>query len=609
MADEITIESNYLSKLVGEAKRRHIFRTAGLYAGAAFVLLQLADIALPVLGIDESIITWLLLGAAAGFPATLVLVWILDLSGDREHAPGRMLDAVIVILALGVGYLYAERLLFAGDDQEVSAPQEVTVSSSRPGRLHNSIAVLPFENLSPDPNNAYFAAGVHEEILNQLAQIKDMTVLARTTMLRYADSDLTVPEIGSELNVSTVMEGSVRFAGNRVRITTQLIDTETGAHLWSEAYEEELEDIFGIQLSIARRIARTMTAEFSLEEQERIGRQATKSPVALSNYLLALSTWGNLGAATPVHEALDAAIAVDPNYAPALAFKAWIHGVEGSFGFFFTGPQFNKRDQDRFFKLAEKYAVRALDVDSNQPRAHAALANVHHFKREVALSQASNDESYRLGPNDYISANQGYIAACVRKDFDTCFEIMEHTIRLNPGDVANTWNISVLLYQFGNYEEARRKAEMVVELLPDSAQGYAPLALIHSRLGNEDLLRQYASDAEARNPTLFDYQLLALAYRNIGDSLNASRIYTLTGAGDETLIPHLGWQFWMYMAVQNYDGALSAMKRAIDSDFPVGVRAELWNTHERPDYDPIRNDPRFKNALAQVREIYRLDEG
>ncbi len=107
-------------------------------------------------------------------------------------------------------------------------------------RLHNSIAVLPFENLSPDPDNAYFAAGVHEEILNQLTKIEDLSVIARTTMLHYADSNLSVPEIGNELNVSAVMEGSVRYAGTRVRIVAQLNDTESGTHLWSEVYEEEL---------------------------------------------------------------------------------------------------------------------------------------------------------------------------------------------------------------------------------------------------------------------------------------------------------------------------------------------------------------------------------
>ena len=179
--------------------------------------------------------------------------------------------------------------------------------------MHNSIAVLPFVNLSPDPDNAYFAAGIHEEILNQLSKIEDLSVIARTTMLRYADSEKSVPEIGAELKVNTVMEGSVRYAGNRVRITTQLIDAVSGAHLWSEAYEEDLEDIFGIQLAIATRIAGTLEAEFSPAEQARVANRTTDSPEAYAHYLEARTLFVNFRPTEPVHEALDAAIAIDPD--------------------------------------------------------------------------------------------------------------------------------------------------------------------------------------------------------------------------------------------------------------------------------------------------------
>ena len=147
--------------------------------------------------------------------------------------------------------------------------------------LRNSVAVLPFENLSPNPDDAFFAAGIHEEILNQLAKLRNLSVISRTSVLRYKDTDLTIPAIAAELHVQSVMEGSVRYAGDRVRIAAQLIDAKTDEHLWSEIYERDISDVFAIQADIAINIARALEAAFSLAERESIETPLTfaQSPV------------------------------------------------------------------------------------------------------------------------------------------------------------------------------------------------------------------------------------------------------------------------------------------------------------------------------------------
>jgi adenylate cyclase len=261
-----------------------------------------------------------------------------------------------------------------------------TISSS--GVLPHSIAVLPFVSLSPDPDHAFFAAGIHEEILHRLAKIKGLSVIARTTMLRYANTQLSIPEIGSEVKVQTVMEGSVRYAGNRVRITVQLIEARSGIHLWSEAYDENLEDIFAVQSAIASRIARSLDLELSVSEKQRIGLRATESPEAHAFYLKALSLWGNLTATAPVREALDAAMSIDPAFSAAIAFKAWIRATEACFHSRFGMEGFAADDQEALISEAELLAHRALALNDSETLARLALSTVYlHDRRWQAARE------------------------------------------------------------------------------------------------------------------------------------------------------------------------------------------------------------------------------
>ena len=234
----------------GELRRRNVFREGIAYLAAIWILVQVADVVLPNVGAPTWIIQALLFSSALGLPLALVLAWFYEWTAQGIKATadlaaveevkflGRKLDfAIIGLLVIAVGFLLVRSPV---EDQDFV--------------LFNSIAVLPFENLSPDPDNAYFAAGVHEELLHRLAAINDLSVISRTSVVRYEDSDLSIPEIADELNVQTIMEGSVRYAGDRVRIAAQLIDAETDEHLWSRVYEEPLVDIFAIQAEIATNI-------------------------------------------------------------------------------------------------------------------------------------------------------------------------------------------------------------------------------------------------------------------------------------------------------------------------------------------------------------------
>jgi TolB-like protein/DNA-binding winged helix-turn-helix (wHTH) protein len=253
-----------------------------------------------------------------------------SVAGDSGTVPGRKFGfAVGGILALTLAIIVGrsmqedDPLNGAEASGAVFATPHFSIQASQPEHFANSVAVLPFENLSLNPEDAHFAAGVHEEILNHLTKIDDLRVVARASVLPYAGAAQPIFEIADELRVGTIMVGSVRYADGRVRIVVQLIDTATGAQLWSEAYEHDFSEIFTIQTDIATRVAMALEARLTAAQQLTIQQQLTDSPEAYALYLRAGATDLALGLPTSLrHLYLDRAIALDPEFARAHARKA-----------------------------------------------------------------------------------------------------------------------------------------------------------------------------------------------------------------------------------------------------------------------------------------------
>lgn len=246
-----------------------------------------------------------------------------------------------------------------------TAPARPAITSDR-SVLPNSVAVLPFKNLSPNEEDAYFAAGMHEEVLTQLAKLRNLSVISRTSVMRYGDTDLSVPEIARELKVGAVMEGSVRYAGDRVRITAQLIDADTDQHIWSDAYDRDLADIFKIQADIAMNIANALLAEFTPDEQARIERAPTQSTEAYALYLRALESNDHDGAVSLLREAIE----VDPQFAVAYAELAAVYafGVINTDGF----AAMPAEERGELEALSRQYAEQAIQIEPSLGLAHFA---------------------------------------------------------------------------------------------------------------------------------------------------------------------------------------------------------------------------------------------
>ncbi|HEY5623399.1 MAG TPA: hypothetical protein VIV14_06530, partial [Gammaproteobacteria bacterium] len=455
--------------LFAELKRRNVVKVAIAYAIVGWLMIEVAATMLPIFGAPEWILQVFTFFVILGFPVALVLSWIYDITPEGiertstaangpQVATGSKLNvAIIALLVVAVGYLEVDRYVlnaprppFAGAEVDPASltmpvdeppaatlpipPPPVSAETSQE-RLPNSVAVLPFENLSPDPDNAYFAAGVHEEVLNQLAKIRALNVISRTSMLRYAGSDLSIPEIAAELNVETVMEGSVRYADGRVLVTAQLIDPSTDVHLWSESFNREFADIFAIQADIATNIANALEAEFAVGEQASVAARPTESAPAYALFLKAItaiedpSVDDDPDLHEQFHRDLDQAIALDPDFALAHAYKALAYATS-------TGGVLRVEDEPtrgERARLAREHAERALALDPNVGLAHSALARLHEFYLRRTEAAQAYERAYELNPNDPNLLIDYSIFLSKGRQPEAALQISRPLMELSPG--------------------------------------------------------------------------------------------------------------------------------------------------------------------------------
>ncbi len=324
-----------LSGLIQELRNRRVFRVATVYVGAAFALIQMADILFPMLSVADWGMKALSLVLLLGFPLAMVLAWMFQFtpegirrspkSGEKHSSTQKPLTSnaiIIVLLAVLVGFQIYPK--FSDQDSESSAEMLVHQSDDK------SVAVLPFTNFSSSEEDTYFADGIHDDILTQLSKIRDLKVISRTTMMKYKASDLSLSDIAREVGAANVLEGSVRRAGDQVRIVAQLIKAKSDEHLWAETYDREYADIFSIQTDVARKIATALESALTPEEDSNLEDIPTANMEAYDYYLKGNYFWhtkttkeGNLQAVAMYEKAIE----LDPKFGLAYARQSIVHSV------------------------------------------------------------------------------------------------------------------------------------------------------------------------------------------------------------------------------------------------------------------------------------------
>lgn len=391
--------------LISELKRRNVHRVAAAYTVLAWLVIQVADTVAPAMSLPDWTLKVVIWVGIIGFPLTLVFSWLFELTpqglmrdegGDSEkphtYSVHKINAAITVLLIIALLFVIFDSYVIKPEDDESALAAEA--ASEQPGaKRYDSIAVLPFINMSEDPGQTYLSDGLSEELLNLLAKLDKLKVAARTSSFAFRETDRDIREIGEALNVSTVLEGSIRKAGNRIRITAQLIDAADGYHLWSDSFDRELEDIFAIQDEISAAIVAALKVHLSGEETGTGNAGGSSVPAAYDAYLRGRHLMRTRGDAREALELFREATELDPAFAEAWSSRAevviWLLETE------FWG----EIPRAEAYLLAETNIERALQLDPTQARAYAARGMMLFEQWQLEKSLESLDRAIAINPN------------------------------------------------------------------------------------------------------------------------------------------------------------------------------------------------------------------
>jgi TolB-like protein len=508
-----------LRRFLRELKRRNVYQVTATYLVAAFVVLQLASLAADAFGLPGWFepMVWVLCGL--GLPIALVLAWAFERTpegvrrtaepegepaGSAAGGAGGWLAALVVLLLAGGG---AWLLTAGGGEAPRTASTARTDTTARRASASSDtaapprIAVLPFENIARDSADAFFAEGVHEEVLNQLSKVSGLEVISRTSVMGYANTDKRVPEISRELGgVDALLEGTVRRAGERVRITTQLIESPADEHLWSNTYERTLspEAIFEIQADIAGRIAGALETELTAGERRRIEDAPTSSLDAYDAYLrgrrAVMRSWGSLDP-TDVDEAVDhlrGALRRDSTFAEA-------HALLGQA---YVGRSATSGD-DRWLDSARTAAERALALDPGLTEALETRAQVNRRSDSLEAAEALYRRILDREPSNVLALEGMNDIAQSRNQPVERVRWAHRAVRLEPRGAFYATTMASALADAGLWDPAAAWARRAIDLAPDQFAGHALLAVIQGRTSPETALETLRPFLEGDRPHPF----------------------------------------------------------------------------------------------------------
>ena len=404
-----------MKNFFAELKRRNVVRMAGLYLVGAWLLTQVASTVLPMFGAPDWVPRSIVIFLAIGFIPALIFAWAFELTPhglkrDEDVKPEesiapqtarRMNRMITAVLVLALGYFAVDKFVLAPRRESAKSQTPPAPNESQSIANAKSIAVLPFANLSRDPDNAFFAEGVQDEILTRLAKVADLKVISRTSTQRFKSAPSDLREIARQLGVMNILEGSVQRSNDQVRINVQLINAVTDAHLWAESYDRKLTDLFIVESEVAKTIADTLRAKLTGSEMTAMSSQPTEDPVAHDSFVqgrhfLALRRDDNLPRAI---EFFHQAIARDPNYAAAYA------GLSEAL---ILLPRYTGVNPSETRPQSRVAALKALELNPNLAEAHNALAKIA-MDYDIDFAEATREfkRAIELNPN-YAGAHHWF---------------------------------------------------------------------------------------------------------------------------------------------------------------------------------------------------------
>ena len=574
-----------------ELKRRRVIRIIPVYAASAFVILELVDIIAEPLGLPEWTLNMVLVLLCIGLVISVILSWVYDFTpegiqktksvseintGKKEKvSTGWKIStyvSVVIIIAFVLFYIISS-----------------VKKSSDVGIMEKSIAVLPFDNLSNDPEQEYFSNGLVEEILNRLCRISDLKVISRTSSGRFKNSDLSLKEIAGELGATAIMEGSVQKSGNRIRIAVQLIDAQTDTHLWSNIFEQDYSDIFSIYNEVAQAVAGKMKAVITFEEKQLIEKSPTSDMTAYDAYLK-----GNFYKDKLTEEDLDIAMQFyelakerDPEFALAYSGIAsvWI-----------CRQQMLLAKVTEAAPLSEAAILKALELDSTQSGVYSTLAA---RKVWTDWDWEGGEQSYRkaieLNPNNAGAYSSYSHLLNILGRHDEAMEQIETALELDPLNPQILAFYAIDLMFVRRFEEAVAAFHRAMELSPRHGVALSNLdeELYYAGKDKEEIMDALRNKYIAINEPQF-INLMDKYYPEGGWTLLHKKIAELRVARLDSIYSDPLTISDCYTLAGDVDNAMYWMEKAFEEHDP-NLPYLLF-----PSYDILRDDTRFQDLARRM---------
>jgi TolB-like protein/Flp pilus assembly protein TadD len=576
----------------GELKRRNVYKVAVAYAVVAWLVIQAASIFLPAFNAPQWAMQIVILILVIGFPVALVFSWAFEITPEGikleseiepnksiKQRTGRKIVAVTIALAVVAAGLFVYQL--------VRSKSDIAGSPTTTAIANKSIAVLPFDNLSRDPDNAYFCEGVQDEILTRLAKVAELKVISRTSTEQFRSKPGNVGDIARQLGVAHILEGSVQKAGDSVRVNVQLIN----AHLWADTYDRKLTDIFAIESEIAKTIADTLQAKLTGSEQHALASRPTENTEAHQLYLKGRFFW-NKRTGNDLKKSIDyfqQAIAIDPNYALAYA------GVADAYVFL---PGYSAGSPQDSYPKAIAAAKKALELDDTLAEAHTALA-IAVWLYTFDFSQAITEFQRAIALNaNYAIAHQQYgnVLLTALGRFDEAIAEGKRAVELDPLSLVINSDLGVNYYFARRYDEAIAQLRKTVEMDPGYYYAHIDLGQALELKGAHDSAIVEYQKARELNDDPYVLGLLARSYGLSGNKTEAEKI--LNQLKELTTQRYVAaYSFALtYIGLNDKEEAL----RWLEQSYQDRAGSDIGWIRIDPLLDPLRGDPRFEGLAEKI---------
>jgi TolB-like protein/Tfp pilus assembly protein PilF len=581
-----------LRNFFAELKRRNVYKVAIAYGVIAWLLVQIATQTFPFLEIPNWMVRAVIVLVLLGFPIALVIAWAFELTPEglkrtesADELPKKSTRSHAWIYVVVVAGAISVSLFFFGRYTATSKQSGLTEVPAK------SIAVLPFENLSGNPENAYFTDGIQEEILMRLAKIADLKVVSRTSTVRYKRSPGSLGEIATQLGVANVLEGSVQRTADRVHVNVQLIKAASDTHLWAEAYDRKLTDIFAVESEIAKTIADTLQAKLTGSEKRAIAAQPTENTEAHEFYLKGRFFW-NKRTANDLKTAISyfrQAIHKDPSYALAYAGLADSYAILSAFG---------AGSPEESLPAAEAAAKKALELDDTLAEAHTSLALVLlGYDLDFDRSIREFRRAIELNPN-YATAHHWFgIGPLMRSGrFDDAIAECKRAVELDPLSLINNADLGHTYRSARRYDEAIEQLRKTLEMDPGFYYAHSALGRALESKGDLDAAIQEYQKARTLNDDPGLLALLGHAYASSGNKTEALKILDqLKELSKQRYVSAYSFAL-VYLGLGDKEEAL----RSLEKSYQDREGSDIALIRINPFFDALRGDPRFEELVTKV---------